>query len=276
MSCIKRVIKIGNSKLEMGKRTYIMGILNVTPDSFSDGGKYIDLDKAVEHALNMVKDGADIIDIGGESTRPNSSRVDLCQEVRRVIPVVEKLVKAIDIPISVDTYKAEVARLALEQGAHMINDVSGLKEDKDMAEIVAQYRVPVCIMHDSKIYHHQDVIYEIVNGIRESLDIAFSAGIDPENIILDPGIGFGKDWKQNIMIMRRFEELCKLDYPLLLGTSRKSFIGKTLDVPVDQRLEGTLATVCVGITKGADIVRVHDVKQVKRLVDMTDAMVRRC
>lgn len=262
--------------LPLGERTLVMGILNITPDSFSDSGKFFDVDAALKHAREMVQMGADIIDIGGESTRPTAETVSLEEELERVIPVLRRLVSEIDAPISVDTYKAETARQALEEGAHIINDIWGLKFDSHMAEVVAEYKdVPIVIMHNQKGTAYNSLMDDILCSLRESVDIALQAGITKENIILDPGIGFGKDTDQNLEVMNRLWEFKTLGYPLLLGTSRKSMIGNTLGLPVTDRVEGTSATVCYGIAQGVDIVRVHDIKEMARVVKMTDAMVRR-
>ncbi len=263
-------------QVPLGERTVIMGILNVTPDSFSDGGRFFDLDAAVRHALEMVEQGADIIDVGGESTRPTATPVPLEEELERVMPVLERLVMEIDVPISVDTYKAEVARQALEAGAHIINDVWGLKADPEIASVVAGYDdVPLILMHNQKGTEYNSMMDDILASLQESAARAMAAGVARENIIIDPGIGFGKDTDQNLEVMRRLWEFKTLGYPILLGTSRKSMIGNTLNLPVTDRVEGTAATVAFGIAQGADIVRVHDIKEMARVARMTDAMVRR-
>ncbi|MBZ4665707.1 MAG: Dihydropteroate synthase [Mahella sp.] len=267
-------MRIGNKTWQWGKRTYIMGILNVTPDSFSDGGHFYDIDSAVAHAGQMVEDGADIIDVGGESTRPGFKPVSADDEINRVVPVIRRLAQELDVPISIDTYKAKTAIAAIEAGADMINDIWGFKADMDMAAVAAKYKVPICLMHNKNEAIYNNLIEDMLTELRQSIDIALNAGVEPENIIVDPGIGFGKTWEHNLAIMRRLDEFKRLDYPILLGTSRKSFIGKVLDLPVNDRLEGTLATTAVGIVKGMDIVRVHDVKANKRVAVMTDAMVR--
>ncbi|MDI6689506.1 MAG: dihydropteroate synthase [Actinomycetota bacterium] len=273
-------LKAGGYVLDLSQRTYIMGVLNVTPDSFSDGGKFCRLDKAVEHGLRMVEEGADIIDVGGESTRPGAEPVSLDQELERVIPVIELLASQIDKPISIDTYKCEVARRALDAGASIVNDISGLRADEAMVKLVAERCTPVVIMHmrgtprDMQINpQYKCVMGEIISFLRERAQIAIKAGIPKENIIVDPGIGFGKTREHNLEIMRRLPELKSLGYPILIGTSRKSFIGFTLDLPVEERLEGTAATVAYAIAQGANIVRVHDVKDMVRVVRMTDAMI---
>ena len=262
--------------LPVGQRTVIMGILNITPDSFSDGGLFFDLDTAVRHALEMVERGADIIDIGGESTRPSAVPVTLEEELERVIPVLQRLVQETDVPISVDTYKSGVAGQAVKEGAHMINDVWGLKADPALANVVAGYEdVPLILMHNQKGTQYNSMMDDLLDSLKASTETALAAGVSEENIILDPGIGFGKDTGQNLEVLRRLWELKTLGYPILLGTSRKSMIGITLDLPVTDRVEGTAATVTYGITRGADIVRVHDIKEMVRVVKMTDAIVRR-
>ncbi|KGG80041.1 dihydropteroate synthase [Caloranaerobacter azorensis H53214] len=261
---------------EFGKRTYIMGILNVTPDSFSDGGEYLDVDKAVEHAKEMVREGADIIDVGAESTRPGAKEVSEEEELKRLILVVKRLVKEIDIPISVDTYKSRVAEEVLKLGCHIINDVWGLQRDKNMAKVVAKYDVPVIIMHNQiGTEYKKDIMESIKDFLKESIKLAKEAGVKEKNIILDPGIGFGKTPKQNMEVMRRLSELTELGYPILLGTSRKSMIGKILDLPPKERVEGTIATTVMGIMQGVDIVRVHDVKENLRAAKVTDAIFRK-
>lgn len=268
-------LKCGKYTLNLGSRTYIMGILNVTPDSFSDGGNFIDLEKAVLHAKKMIDEGADIIDIGGESTRPGAQEVTAEEEIDRVLPVVERLLKEIDAPISVDTYKAEVAEIVLKAGVHMINDVWGLQRDFNMAGILAKHKMPIVMMHNQLGTHYdKDIIESISDFFRESIRIALEAGIERENIILDPGIGFGKNLDQNIQVMARLGEFNELGYPILLGTSRKSMIGKILDLPPEERVEGTLVTSVMGIIQGVDILRVHDIKENLRTTKVADAIVR--
>ncbi|AGK99778.1 dihydropteroate synthase [Desulfoscipio gibsoniae] len=263
-----------DKKLPLGERTLVMGILNVTPDSFSDGGKHNNIDAAIAWAHRMVDEGADIIDLGGESTRPGYTPVSLEEELDRVIPVLEVLVREISVPISIDTTKAAVARRALEVGAHIINDQWALRADRDMASVVAEYQVPLVMMHNQNDTVYRDLMGDMVQFLRESIAMAEQAGIVRENIIVDPGIGLGKTAEQNLEILRCLRELDCLGLPVLLGTSRKSMIGKVLDLPFDQRVEGTGATVALGIANGADIVRVHDVKEMVRVVRMTDAVVR--
>jgi len=268
-------MKIGNKNFNIGKRTYIMGILNVTPDSFSDGGRFNNIEKALNHAKEMINEGADIIDIGGESTRPSHTPVDKNEEIKRVIPVIEALSKQIDIPISIDTYKGEVAKLAVKAGASLINDVWGFKRDSYISKVAAKYNLPCCLMHNRTNTNYNNFIDDVITDLKESIDIALKAGVKTENIILDPGIGFAKSYEQNLILMNNLEKLKELNYPLLLGTSRKSMIGNALNLPPEERIEGTVATSVIGIMKGCDFVRVHDVLENKRACIMTDAIVRR-
>jgi dihydropteroate synthase len=268
-------LQLGEHTIYTGQRTIIMGILNVTPDSFSDGGRFTELDASIKHALQMVEDGVDIIDVGGESTRPGYLPVSLEEELARVIPVIKQLKKETDVPISIDSYKAEVAKQALEAGAVMVNDVWGLKADPEMAAVVSSYNVPVCIMHNRKNAEYNDLLTDIMIDLQASISLAYEAGVSPDQIIIDPGIGFAKNWEENLEVMNRQEEFKSMGFPLLLGVSRKSTIGRILNLPADERLEGTAAAVAVAIAKGADIIRVHDVKEMKRVADMTDAIVRR-
>ncbi|MEK6690990.1 MAG: dihydropteroate synthase [Nitrospirota bacterium] len=256
-----------------------MGILNVTPDSFSDGGLYLNTDKAVERSFEIEKEGADIIDIGGESTRPGALPLSPEEELSRVVPVIEKLKSRLRIPISIDTYKAEVAREAIKAGASIINDISGLRFDPEIASVSAEYDVPVVIMHikgtprDMQINPvYQDLIGEIRHFLEEGISIAQKAGVDDDMIIIDPGIGFGKTFEHNLEIINRLDEFRSLGMPILLGPSRKSFIGKILDLPPGDRLEGTAAAVAIGIMKGANIVRVHDVSSIVRVARVVDAI----
>jgi len=261
--------------LELGKETQIMGILNVTPDSFSDGGQFNDSQNALNHAIQMVKEGADIIDVGGESTRPGSEVVSAKEEIKRVIPAIETLKKYINKPISIDTYKGEVAEAAIQAGANIVNDVWGLQKDPEMAPVVAHYKVPVIIMHNQEgTLYEKDIMETMIDFFNESLRIAKEAGIPRDQIVIDPGIGFGKNLKQNREVMNRLEELRVLNLPILLGISRKSIIGQTLDIPPHERLEGTIALNALGIHKGVDIIRVHDVKENLKAARMIDAVVR--
>ena len=278
---IERTMECRGRYLTFGERTLIMGVLNVTPDSFSDGGLYDDADIAVERAKEMVAQGSDIIDIGGESSRPGSEPVTIDEELRRVLPVIKRLAQESDVLISIDTYKSTVAEHALKAGAHIVNDISGLNFDPEMAKVAADYGVPVVLMHIqgtpknmqiSPQYH--SLISEITLYLQNSIEHAETAGVSPEKIIIDPGIGFGKTVEHNLEIIRRLKEFRCLGKPILIGTSRKSFIGKILGLPVEERIEGTVATVVSSIINGADIVRVHDVKQVQRAVKMVDATYR--
>jgi dihydropteroate synthase len=273
------LLEWNNYRLDLGIRTHIMGVLNVTPDSFSDGGLYLDTDKAVERALEIEEEGADIIDIGGESTRPGALPISPEEELSRVIPVIERLSSRLKIPISIDTYKAQVAREAIEAGASIINDISGLRFDPEMASVAAQYDVPLIIMHikgtprDMQINPvYQDIIGEIFEFLHDGISIALKAGVYEDKIIIDPGIGFGKTFEHNLEIINRLDEFRSLGRPILFGPSRKSFIGKILDLPADDRLEGTAAAVAIGIIKGADIVRVHDVRSMVRVARVADAI----
>ncbi|MBI4301173.1 MAG: dihydropteroate synthase [Chloroflexi bacterium] len=251
-----------------------MGIINVTLDSFSGDGLGYDAEAALEQARRFVDEGADVIDVGGESTRPGSSPVPMAEELQRVLPVIKLLAREIDVPISIDTYKAEVAHQALAAGANMINDVWGLKHDPEIAKVAAAAGVPLIIMHNQIGTAYNDLIPSVLASLRESMKKAIEAGIKEENIILDPGIGFGKRIEHNLEIMHRLEEFKILGRPILLGTSRKSVIGRVLDLPPDQRLEGTAASMAIAIAKGVDMVRVHDVRAMVRVCRMSDAIVR--
>lgn len=265
---------VGKKRLNYRKKTVIMGILNVTPDSFSDGGRFNHIDQAVEHALAMESDGADIIDIGGESTRPGHTPTPLKEELRRVIPMIEAIRAHTDLPISIDTYKAETARQALIAGADIINDIWGAKADPEMAKVAGEFQAPIILMHNRHDRNYTDIIRDMKQDLQESIDLVLEAGLAPEKIIIDPGIGFAKDYKENLVVMNHLEAFHELGYPILLGTSRKGFIGKTLNTTVDKRMEGTGATVCLGIAKGCQIMRVHDVKPIARMARMMDTMLR--
>lgn len=258
--------------LQLDKKTLIMGILNVTPDSFSDGGKYNKLSAAIDHVAAMIEEGADLIDIGGESTRPGAEQVSLDEELERVLPILEALTARFDIPFSIDTYKAEVAKQAIAKGAQIINDVWGAKADPQMAQVAAETGVPIILMHNRHDMNYTNVIADIAEDLQESIALALKAGVSTQQIILDPGIGFAKNYEHNLITMRHLEQVVALGYPVLLGTSRKSMIGQALDLPTEERLEGTLATICLGIMKGCHILRVHDVKEVARAAKMMDAM----
>ena len=261
--------------LDYGKRTYIMGILNVTPDSFSDGGDFDSVEKALKHAKEMVEEGADMIDIGGESTRPGHTYVDSEEEIRRVVPVIKALKKEISLPMSIDTYKADVAEEALKLGVEMVNDVWGLRRDVNMANVIAKYEAEVCIMHNQDgTEYDKDIMESIKDFLNESIKMALDAGVKKEKIVLDPGIGFGKTFEQNLEVLRRLGELRELGYPILLGTSRKSVIGNVLHLEPKDRVEGTIATTVLGVRDGVDIVRVHDVTENLRAAKMADAIYR--
>ncbi|NRT78270.1 dihydropteroate synthase [Clostridium beijerinckii] len=269
-------MKIGSKEFNIGEKTYIMGILNFTPDSFSDGGKFNDADVAVKHVKEMIDDGADIIDVGGESTRPGYKIVSEEEEISRVVPIIKAIKENFDISVSIDTYKAKVAEQAIQAGADLINDIWGFKKDKDMAKVAAKYNVPCCLMHNRDNTDYKNLMEDILNDLKECINIAKDAGVKDENIILDPGIGFGKTYEQNLETMNNLERIKDLGYPILLGTSRKSMIGLALNLPVEERIEGTVATTVIGIMKDAcDFVRVHDVLENSRAAKMTDAIVRR-
>jgi len=262
-------------KLELGERTLIMGILNVTPDSFSDGGRYLAVESAVERAKQMAAEGADLIDIGGESTRPGHDPVSAEEEIRRIVPVIRAVRAEVKLPISVDTYKPETARAAMEAGAHILNDIWGFRRDSGMAAVAAEYGCPVILMHNRPARDYTDFVADVLADLRQSIDRAHAAGVSDENIWLDPGIGFAKDQDENLELMGRLDALVALGYPVLLATSRKTFIRNTLGLPADDVVEGTTATTAIGILQGCQLVRVHDVKQNKRVAVMTDAIAYR-
>jgi dihydropteroate synthase len=277
----KLIWRCGHSTLDLGSRTHIMGILNVTPDSFSDGGRYYDSERAVERALELEEEGADIIDIGGESTRPGAEAVSEREELDRVLPIIQRLSPVTNALISIDTYKSTVARHALDAGATIVNDISGLRFDRDMAAVAARASAGVVIMHIKgtprdmqKNPFYDNVIDEIILYFEKSKKTALKGGLDEEQLVFDPGIGFGKRLHDNFVIIRDLHQFKCLRRPLLIGPSRKSFIGQTLDVPVEERLEGTLAAVTACVLRGANIVRVHDVTEVKRAVIIADAIER--
>jgi len=266
---------IGNREFDVKNHTYVMGILNVTPDSFSDGGKYDQLDRALFHAQEMIDDGADIIDVGGESTRPGYTMISDEEEIERTVPVVEALKERFDIPISIDTYKSKVAKATIKAGVDLVNDIWGMKYDKDMAKLVADTKVACCLMHNRDEASYKHFMKEMIEDIKESVKIAKEAGVKNKRIILDPGVGFGKTYDNNLEAIRCLKDLEELGYPVLLGTSRKSVIGLSLDLPSDQRMEGTLATTVMGVMQGVAFVRVHDVKENKRAIMMTEAVLGR-
>ncbi|GAF17663.1 dihydropteroate synthase [Bacillus sp. JCM 19046] len=261
--------------VDQGTRTKIMGILNVTPDSFSDGGKYNNLDRALQHVNKMVDLGADIIDVGGESTRPGYQPVSVDEELSRVVPIIEGISTRIDVPLSIDTFKAKTADAALTAGASIINDVWGAKADSQMAGVAVKYDAPIILMHNRDNMNYGSFIDDVIQDLNDSVSICLNSGVDKNKIWLDPGVGFAKSHEQNLQIMRELDQIVGLGMPVLLGTSRKSLIAKTLNLPVDERVEGTGATVCLGIAKGVSIVRVHDVKEMKRMAIMMDAMLER-
>ena len=284
------LLKVGSKKFKLGKKTYVMGVLNVTPDSFSDGGQFNSLEKAVEHAVDMEKQGADIIDIGGESTRPGAEKVLANSEIERVIPVIEQLVGKLKIPISIDTYKSKIAQQALDLGACMVNDITALQGDKNLASLVSDYDVPICLMHmkgnprNMQIKPEYDnIILEIKSFLKERAEYAMFCDIKKDNIIVDPGLGFGKRTgrgiEDNCEILNRLSELKKLGFPILIGASRKTFIGNVCGgsnpLPISERLEGSLAAACIGVMNGADFVRVHDVRETRRIINMVDCVIRK-
>lgn len=265
-------MQIGKNFFDVKNRTYIMGILNVTPDSFSDGGNFNTLDKALFHAQEMVNEGVDIIDVGGESTRPGYTLLSDEEEINRVSTVIEKLKQNFDVPISLDTYKSKVAKAGIKAGADLINDIWGLKYDEALANVIAENNVSCCLMHNHNGTEYKDFLNDVVDEMKESLNIAKNAGIKDEKIILDPGIGFGKTYEQNLIMLNNLSVLNKLGYPLLLGASRKSVIGNTLNLPTDERLEGTLVTSALAVMNNYAFVRVHDVKANLRAVKMALAI----
>jgi dihydropteroate synthase len=269
----ERTYSCGETELKLGQSTLVMGILNVTPDSFSDGGQYTDTERAVQHALQMMENGADLIDIGGESTRPGFAQVGVQEELERVIPVIEAIHRvAPHIPLSVDTYKAEVARQAIQAGAHVINDIWRGIGDPQMLATAAELSVPIILMHNRHERNYSNLMEDMIQDLTESIQLAIQAGVHKNNIIIDPGIGFAKDYAENMSVMMGLDSLTQLGYPVLLATSRKKFIRTALDLPVDNIIEGTAATVAFGIAQGCQIVRVHDVSSIKRTVQMCDAM----
>jgi dihydropteroate synthase len=279
------ITRCGKKEFHWGERTYIMGIINTSPNSFSGDG-VTDIDKAAAQAYRMIEEGADILDVGGESTRPGAEPITVEEELKRVIPLIERLAPGISVPLSVDSYKSEVARRALEAGAAMLNDQWALKKDPGLADLAAAWQVPIVLMSnqrdiggfDSAIQRdtawYGDPVAEVLRSLNWSIETALRSGVLPENLIVDPGLGIGKNWKHDLEIIRRLDDLKVLGRPILLGPSRKSFIKMVLDLPADDRVEGTAAAVAIGIAGGADIVRVHDVKQMARVARMTDAIVR--
>ena len=267
-------MKIGNREFKEAGHTYIMGILNVTPDSFSDGGKFNQMDAALKHAEEMIRDGADILDIGGESTRPGYTKISDEEEISRVVPVIEAVKKEFDIPVSVDTYKSGVAEAAARAGADLINDIWGLKYDERMAKVIAESGLACCLMHNRDKAAYENFMEDMKNDLRETAALAKAAGIAEDKIILDPGVGFGKSYENNLEAIAQLKQLKELGYPVLLGTSRKSVVGLTLDLPAAERVEGTLVTSVFGVQAGCMFVRVHDVKENARAIRMTEAILR--
>ena len=268
-------MKIGQREFQDSGHTYVMGILNVTPDSFSDGGKYTEMDQALRHVEEMIGEGMDILDIGGESTRPGyTTLLSDEEEISRVVPVIEKVKSEFNIPISLDTYKPAVAEAGIRAGADMINDIWGLKYDDRLADVIARAQVPCCLMHNRKEPDYHNYMEDVLEDLRETIRIAHRAGISDENIMLDPGVGFGKTYENNLEIIGSLDRLKELGYPVLLGTSRKSVIGLTLDLPASERVEGTLVTTVYAVLKGASYVRVHDVKENVRAIRMAEAILQ--
>lgn len=265
-------MKIGNREFDVKNETYIMGILNVTPDSFSDGGKFNNLDAALRHAEEMVEEGADIVDIGGESTRPGHIVISEEEEIARVVPIIEAVKARFDVPVSIDTYKGNVAEAALQAGADLVNDIWGFKFDKKTALMTAKYNAACCLMHNKDEAVYNDFLEDMVSEMAECVKIAREAGVADDKIMLDPGVGFGKTYEMNLAAINHVDVLHRLGFPILLGTSRKSVIGNTLNLPSDQRVEGTLATTVIGVMKNCAFVRVHDIKENKRIIQMTKAI----
>lgn len=268
-------LKTKTKQLDLSTKTHVMGILNVTPDSFSDGGKYDDIAQAVERAIQMEKEGADIIDVGGESVRPDHKPITAEEEMRRVLPIIEALRERLTVPISIDTYKAKTAKAALEAGADMINDIWGATYDPEMANVAADYNVPIILMHNRTSKEYNSIIDDMIADLERSINLAIKSGVRDEQIVLDPGIGFGKHLRDNFVVMQHLERLTShFDYPFLLATSRKSFINEIIPSEPEERDNATGATTCLGITKGVQIVRVHDVKRTVELTKMMDAMTK--
>ncbi len=265
-------MQIGSRWFDVAEKTYIMGILNLTPDSFSDGGRFNNRDAALRQAEKMIKEGADLIDIGGESTRPGYQKITEEEEINRTAPIIELIKERFDIPVSIDTYKTEVALAALQAGADMVNDIWGLKYDSRLAKVIAESKAACCLMHNRDNMQYQNFMEDVKSDLKETVKIARDAGIAEDKIILDPGVGFAKTYEHNLEVICKLKELKELGFPVLLGTSRKSVIGITLDLPVEERLEGTLVTTVFGVTAGCAFVRVHDVLQNKRAVQMAEAV----
>ena len=269
---MKKQIKIGDDIFAQSGHTYVMGILNVTPDSFSDGGRYDSVNEALKRARQMILEGVDLIDIGGESTRPGYEPISDEEEIERIVPVIEAIKRHMDIPVSVDTYKSSVAKAAIEAGADMVNDIWGLKHDSEMAKVIAETGVACCLMHNRKTTDYKDFMTDCLEDLKEGIAIAKAAGIEDDKIIIDPGVGFAKTYEQNLQVLKHLDQFKALGYPVLLGASRKSVIGLTLDLPTDERLEGTLATTVMAVMAGASFVRVHDIEANSRAIAMTEAI----
>ncbi|SFK39949.1 dihydropteroate synthase [Halobacillus dabanensis] len=267
------VLRTPEKTYDLTKQTLVMGIVNITPDSFSDGGSYLEVDRAIKQAEKLEREGAHIIDIGGESTRPGHEPVSVEEELARVIPAIQAIKQAVHIPISIDTYKSKVAEKAVQAGASIINDVWGAIKDPEIAAVAARHDVPIILTHNRTNREYISLVDDVKKDLIKSINIAKKAGVKEENIILDPGVGFAKTQGDNLKIMRHLEDLHELGYPILLGTSRKSFIGAVLDLPKEERMEGTGATVCYGVSQGVEIVRVHDVEPIVRMTKMMDAMI---
>lgn len=268
-------MRIGNREFDTKNHTYIMGILNVTPDSFSDGGKWDDYDAAMRHVEKLLKTGTDILDIGGESTRPGHQQITVQEEIRRVTPVIEAVKKNFDIPVSVDTYKSEVAEEALKAGADLVNDIWGFQYDEKMAPLVKKYDAACCLMHNRNEAVYTDFLNDMYRDLEQCVRTAKAAGIEDDRIMLDPGVGFGKTYEMNLDVMKHLDLFNGLGYPMLLGTSRKSMIGLTLNLPVEEREEGTLVTTVMAVQNGYGFVRVHDTEKSRRAILMTRAILDR-
>lgn len=269
---MQQTMKIGSRVFDLQNHTYIMGILNITPDSFSDGGSYKTLDDALYRVEQMMEEGAAIIDVGGESTRPGHTVIGDEEEIQRVVPVIEAITKRFDVPVSIDSYKVPVVQAALQSGAHLVNDIWGLQHDAAMAGVIAEAGATCCLMHNKHDTSYDNLLVECLESLRKSAEMAVNAGVPREHIMLDPGIGFGKTYQQNLELMGQLEQFNLLGYPMLLGTSRKSMIGLTLDLPVDQRVEGTLVTTVMAVLAGWNFVRVHDIKENARAIKMAEAI----
>ena len=268
-------MKIGNKEFDLKNHAYVMGILNVTPDSFSDGGKWNDKGRAMRHTQEMIEQGATIIDIGGESTRPGYTLISDEEEISRVVPMIEMVKKNFDVPVSIDTYKSRVAEAALDAGADLVNDIWGLKDDPHMSEVIAKSGLACCLMHNRDNTEYRNFMEDMKQDLRETIALAKAAGIADDKIILDPGVGFAKSYENNLEVIRRLKEFNELKYPVLLGTSRKSVIGLTLDLPAAERVEGTIVTTVMAVEAGCMFVRVHDVKENHRAIQMAEAILDR-